>query len=207
MFSLLGLLIVGLMGILPPAQAGDRGASDREQAKIFAFLDEFHAVDPINPPVPLGGLSVEGTEKSISAGGKQGQTRLINLWATWCPPCVEELPQLDRLKYLKADKGFDVWAVSTDSRMTITRIDYFLKHRGIKSLTPLLDSKGSLEDALKASALPISYLVDERGEAVLALYGPANWASRGGQAFIDRWRKDPKIVQAYLTRDKDKKAD
>ena len=113
----------------------------------------------------------------------QGRKLIVNLWATWCAPCVAELPSLDRLKG-KIDKtGYDVIAVSVDRRKSIQDIDAFLNKLNVKNLVTFFDKDRDLIRKTSFSALPVTLILDEQGREIARHSGPLEW-------------DDPKVIEA-----------
>lgn len=111
--------------------------------------------------------------KTITLASLKGKPLLINLWATWCAPCVAELPQLDKL----AGEGkIRVLTVSQDMDGP-DKVAAFLKDHGIKVLEPWLDPKNELITQYNAGTLPTSVLYDANGREVWRVTGPRDWSS------------------------------
>jgi thiol-disulfide isomerase/thioredoxin len=101
----------------------------------------------------------------------KGKPLLINLWATWCAPCVAELPALDRLAVLRQ---FKVLTVSQDMAQP-ERIAPFLKRLGVVQLEPWLDPQNELAFHYGGVSLPTTILYDAKGREVWRVIGPRNW--------------------------------
>lgn len=106
----------------------------------------------------------------------RGRPLLVNLWATWCGPCVVEMPSLDRLAASQPDDGLQVIAVSQDNggRQKVT--DFFAAH-SLPNLLPYLDSEMELMFSLGADTLPTTILYDSQGREVWRMIGMADWQS------------------------------
>lgn len=106
----------------------------------------------------------------------RGRPVLVNLWATWCGPCVVEMPSLDALAGRQtADQGLRVVAISQDSsdgRRKVT--DFFTAHR-FQHLQPYLDSEMGLMFGLGLDTLPTTILYDSQGREVWRMVGMADW--------------------------------
>jgi thiol-disulfide isomerase/thioredoxin len=108
---------------------------------------------------------------------KSGTPTLVNLWATWCAPCVKELPTIDRLAkehYALGDLG--VMAISQDSAPHAS-VEAFLKRLDIKEVGIFQDSKMALSGALGADVLPTTILYDAKGREVWRYVGDLDWTS------------------------------
>lgn len=106
-------------------------------------------------------------------GGFRGHPVLVNLWATWCGPCVKELPTLDALAAREQGK-FAVVAISQDAGGD-AQVGPFWKSHGLKALTPYTDAKSVLMSALKIDVLPTTILYDAKGKEVWRMTGGKDW--------------------------------
>jgi thiol-disulfide isomerase/thioredoxin len=106
-----------------------------------------------------------------------GTPTLVNLWATWCAPCVKELPTIDRLaKEHDALGDLAVMAISQDSAPHAS-VEAFLKTLNVKNLGTSQDSKMALSGALGADVLPTTILYDAKGHEVWRYVGDLDWTS------------------------------
>jgi thiol-disulfide isomerase/thioredoxin len=104
-----------------------------------------------------------------------GKPTLVNLWATWCAPCVKELPTIDRLA--KAEDGkLNVVAISQDMAPHAS-VEAFLQEHKIANLDSYHDPKMALSGALNAEVLPTSILYDANGREVWRYVGDQDWTS------------------------------
>jgi len=99
---------------------------------------------------------------------------VINLWATWCPPCVAEMPALDRLQGMLRAERIAVLALSSD-RGGRAQVEPFYQRLGLKELTIWLDPRGAAARALGARGLPTTVIIDRVGREVARLEGEAAW--------------------------------
>jgi thiol-disulfide isomerase/thioredoxin len=138
-------------------------------------------------PVPeLSFDTPEGTKASLA--DFKGRTVLLNLWATWCVPCRQEMPALDRLQGLRGSKDFAVVAVNIDT----TRLDRpraFLNEIGVKNLKLYTDRTAAAFQALKQEGkvlgLPATILVGKDGCEIGTMAGPAQWDSEDALALLN----------------------
>lgn len=114
--------------------------------------------------------------KSISLEDFKGKIVLLNLWATWCAPCREEMPSLDNLKKLFQGQEFDVVAVSMD-RGGLAKPKKFFEEEKLENLGLYIDPTTKLMFMLKAIGLPATLLIDAEGREIGRLPGPAQWDS------------------------------
>ena len=113
----------------------------------------------------------------------RGQFVLVNLWATWCAPCVSELPALASLK--AQVPGLKVLAINVWAKDKPADITTFLKAHKSSVLGTLTDSDVTLERSFGAYGLPLTVLIDPNGKVVARAEGPAEW---GSQASVDYFK-------------------
>ncbi|MDO9708060.1 TlpA family protein disulfide reductase [Paracraurococcus lichenis] len=114
----------------------------------------------------------EGAEHRVA--DFPGQGLLINLWATWCVPCVAEMPSLDRAQAVLKQEGILVLALSSD-RGGRSAVEPFYRERKIERLGLWLDPKGAAGRALGVRGLPTTVVVDREGRERARLEGEAAW--------------------------------
>jgi len=151
-----------------PNQSGNQAAPAAE-ANEGQGLDRSHKGKPapdavFNDP--------DGAETSLAEFS--GKPLLVNLWATWCAPCVKELPTLDRLS--SSATGPRVVAISQDMGPHAS-VDAFLNSHKIANLEAYQDPKMALSGALGAEVLPTSILFDAHGKEVWRYVGDLDWTS------------------------------
>ena len=112
------------------------------------------------------------TERKLSS--YLGRGLVLNFWATWCAPCVKEMPHLDKLRPILKSSNFDVLAVSED-RNGLDLIRSFFADNSLKNLEILIDQKGKLLQAAGGRGLPTTLLIDRQGYEVGRLLGIAEW--------------------------------
>jgi len=112
--------------------------------------------------------------KSVSLQDYRGRVVLVNFWATWCDPCREEMPSIERLREKMAGKPFDVITVNYGEAPA--RVNEFLKRQRL-SLPVLLDTDKKAADEWKAGGLPMTFLVDAKGNIRYSAFGECDWSS------------------------------
>jgi thiol-disulfide isomerase/thioredoxin len=114
----------------------------------------------------------DGAERRLADFAGQGL--VVNLWATWCPPCVEEMPSLDRLARQVRNDGIEVLALSQDRGGTEV-VRAFYGRLGIRHLGLWLDPRGAAARAWGARGLPTTLIVDRAGREAARLEGSTGW--------------------------------
>ena len=112
-----------------------------------------------------------GEDKSFSEF--KGNILLVNFWATWCAPCIKEMPSLDRLQS-KFNKNFKVLPISID-RDGIEKVKNFYIKRKIKNLDQFFDFKNTLAQELELFGLPTSFFVNKDGIIIAKYEGDIDW--------------------------------
>jgi thiol-disulfide isomerase/thioredoxin len=126
------------------------------------------------PKAPALALRDEEGKKTWRLSDLRGKVVLVNFWATWCPPCVEEIPSLDRLRERLAPRGFEVLAVDVGEPRD--QVKAFLEARPVR-FPVLLDATGETFKRWKAYAFPTSLLLDRRHRVRYSVYGAFVWDS------------------------------
>ncbi len=160
----------------------------RAQAQAQPDHPPFQALDTVraHPPTPLPPLSfIDGDNRPVTLDGLRGHGLLLNLWATWCVPCVTEMPALDALARTLAPSGIRVLAVSLDHRGADAVRPFFAAHV-IRSLPVLLDPHSTSLAALGLDGIPVTLLVNRAGQEVARLQGPVDWATPQAAALVGR---------------------
>ena len=130
---------------------------------------------PIDPPLPTPKEDFEdqiGTKLTLAAF--KGEVVVLNFWASWCAPCVAEMPTLDALQGEMGALGLKVVAVSID-RDGIKKAAPFFRRTGVKNLTLYTDRLSDLFQELEGSVLPTTFILDREGQVVQKFVGPTNW--------------------------------
>ncbi len=112
-----------------------------------------------------------------------GKVILLNIWATWCPPCVKEMPTLDALQGDLGGPGFAVVTLSIDTG-GVPVVRRFFDKVGSKHLTLSMDPTQLSFTNLRAAGLPATLLINADGKEVARLVGPADWNTPDMEAFL-----------------------
>ncbi len=176
------LLIAAIYGITPSLSNVDsnRDAYSIGDMTAFVFKSSRNSADVVDF------TDAEGTPQRLASW--QGKVVLLNLWATWCGPCREEMPGLDRLQGMLGSEDFEVVALSVD-RKGLEASAEFLEEIGTQHLALYADDTAKANFQLRARGLPATYLIDREGGIIGVLVGPAHWDSEDAvrliQAAID----------------------
>jgi thiol-disulfide isomerase/thioredoxin len=146
-------------------------AGNAEEEKIK--LGEFIPATPPQPAPEAAFTDIDG--KPASLADFKGKPAVVNLWATWCGPCLKEMPSLERLQ-AQFDGKLSVAAVSED-RGGAKVVAPFVAEHGLAKLKVYLDPKSELGHAVPVRGLPTSLVLDAAGRVVGKVEGAAEWDS------------------------------
>jgi len=150
------------------------------------FKDNFTL---LAPPVPAPQTAFKDSSgKALSLAAFKGRVVLLNFWATWCAPCVREMPTLDSLQARLGDQGLAVVAVSEDTGGLAVVSPFFKQYR-LGNLEIYLDPTGDLSRSFGLKGLPTTLLIDAEGHVVGGLEGPAEWDSPDARSLIHYYLK------------------
>ncbi len=121
--------------------------------------------------------------QAVRLSAHRGQVVLVNLWATWCPPCREEMPSMERLYRELKDRGFVLLAVSQDEDGAAA-VKPFVEQMNV-TFPVLVDPQGEVGRKYGVWGYPESFLLDREGRVVERVIGPRDWASENQIAQIE----------------------
>lgn len=163
------------------ANAATQGAAPSARlntGKVAAFVYKSE-LEPV-PDFPF----FDANQQTMTIEKFKGKVVLLNLWATWCGPCREEMPALDHLQKEMGSDKFQVVAVSVDKN-GIEKAREFLKGINIQSLPFYADPTARAASQVKAIGMPVTLLVDAQGREIGRLMGPAEWDSPDAKRLIE----------------------
>lgn len=132
---------------------------------------------------PAKEFTVTDSDHSVSLNQYRGQVVLVNFWATWCPPCVEELPSLMTLQERMKGRGIAVVGVSID--VDGDAYHRFLKLHNINFVT-VRDPEQKVAAMYGTSGWPETYIIDRQGVLRRKFVGPVDWNAPDVVAFLSR---------------------
>jgi peroxiredoxin len=171
------VLFLGLL-VLAGCDSQPGRAEERDQDP-FARLN----LTRVTPATPAPDFTVPGlTAGPFSLAGFRGRVVLLNFWATWCPPCREEMPSMERLYQRYRERGFTILALSVDRN--VAAIPGFVD--GFRLTFPIgLDSDGAVAKAYRMRALPTTIVIDRAGHIVAGAAGARDWDSPAAHAVVE----------------------
>lgn len=165
------LAVIGVVGALllqqprEPEIGGTLRIGAMPASRFVPMEADFAAVAP-----------VDGKGQPADMAPYRGKALLVNLWATWCAPCIKELPSLSALQQALGGDQFQVVTIAIDERDP-AKIEPFLASHGAANLPVLIDRDRTVDKVAQVIALPTSLLVDRDGKARAMLTGDACWDS------------------------------
>jgi thiol-disulfide isomerase/thioredoxin len=175
------LLLLALTACGEPARAPEAaapGQSGAPEARPAGSLDRSKAGQPASA---TAFEDPDGARAALS--DFRGRPVLLNLWATWCAPCVAEMPTLDKLAARQAGR-IEVLTVSQDLDGR-DKVEAFFEKQGYRNLETWLDPRMALMTDLKADTLPTTILYDARGREVWRVVGMEDWESKRAALLIE----------------------
>ena len=153
------------------------------------------SLEPFNGTEPPAGFSLEDLKgQGHSLEDYRGRILLINFWASWCPPCIREMPALERLEERMADRPFAIVAINTSEKKY--KVRKFTKLIDLR-LQVLLDPTGETFAAWGGEVLPTSFLLDTSGRISHIGLGPLEWDSEEVVSVIEAMLEpEPKVDPA-----------
>ena len=135
---------------------------------------------------PAPDLSFSDPEgRSISFAELEGQPLLVNLWATWCPPCRKEMPSLDRLEGAMGDDGFEVLVLSMD-RASVGKIETFFDSIDVEHLEIYREPSLRIGTEAGVLGMPVTLVLDRQGREIARLQGEAEWDGPNAQTLLKK---------------------
>ena len=153
-----------LANALPPSSEGRQAAAERAEG-----------FKPHEEPRPVAEIRFQDARgRELTLANFKGKVVLLNIWATWCPPCRKEMPTLDRLQATLGGPGFEVVALSVD-RDALDSVRTFYDEIHVRSLAIYVDPSADAMQKLSIVGVPTTMLIDASGREVWRHVGPETW--------------------------------
>ncbi len=177
-----------VFAVLAVALAGGAAAALIVVQRDGSAPPEFRgAMEPFTPskgsPAAPEIAFTDAAGHKLSLADFRGKVVLLNFWATWCVPCVEEMPSLDRLQAKLGSGRFTVVAISVD-RQGLEVVRPFLAKTSVRSLDTYLDPPGASMRAFGVRGLPTTFVIDRDGRTMGRIEGMAHWDTPDAEALM-----------------------
>jgi thiol-disulfide isomerase/thioredoxin len=167
MKQLLAAALVSLLLVSGIASAGEDEPDAPDRSKLGEFV-------PSSQPFPAPEISVtDSAGHRLDFAELRGKVVVVNLWATWCEPCLREMPSLERLQSRFGER-IAVLAVSED-RGGDKAVEPFIAKLGLKAVKVYIDPKSEVGHAFGVRGLPTSFVINRDGEVLGRVEGGAEW--------------------------------
>ncbi|WP_178130396.1 TlpA disulfide reductase family protein [Reyranella sp. CPCC 100927] len=177
-FSHLVQILSALLLALPlalPAVAQD------SKPPLAGAMSKFELQAERKPAPPIAFKDKADADATLDAF--KGKVVLLNFWATWCIPCVKEMPSLDRLAAKIGNEKFVVVALSLDGPSR-PKVEPFIRSRNLDHLQVFFDTQKKSYSGLNIAVLPTTVLIDAQGREVGRLQGDAEWDTPEAEALV-----------------------
>ncbi|MCK8046110.1 TlpA family protein disulfide reductase [Shewanella sp. 1CM18E] len=122
--------------------------------------------------------------EQISLKQYKGKLVLVNLWATWCAPCIKEIPQMENIRQVNKDKNLVVVPISIDEESD--KVQAFLERHDLGHYQTWLDPKKTIDQIMPADVVPATYVFDGSGNLVGFLRGYLDWGDKEVQPYLEK---------------------
>ena len=119
-------------------------------------------------------IFLDDENKEINIQNLESQLSVLNFWATWCEPCKEEMPSLNRLQVNKKVKNLKIYPINI-SKESLTKVNSFFAELGIDNLEPYFDNPSTLAKTFSLRGIPTTILLNSKGEEFARIIGSINF--------------------------------
>jgi thiol-disulfide isomerase/thioredoxin len=179
-----GVIVVGLVALAALVAVVlflPKGAEIQANPPAQGSVKDFTVLQPRRPAPPATLIAADG--KASSLADYKGRVAVVNFWATWCAPCVKEMPSLERLHAKLAPGQATVLALSQDLRGWPV-IAPFAEKIALKTLPVYFDPEGAGARAMGVTVLPTTVILDREGRMAGYLVGAAEWDADEAVALV-----------------------
>jgi len=170
-------------GVEAPNEAGIPSIKtqvvDKKSVRFFEEMG-ITQLDPVPIPVEVTLQDLNG--KQVNLSYLKGKVLFLNFWATWCPPCREEMPAMQKLHNRLKDRDFLMVAI--DLQEPASQVKKYLKEYQFTFMS-LLDSKAEVGLLFGIRSIPTTLILDKQGMIIGAAIGPRDWASKKSIALFE----------------------
>jgi len=180
-------LLYGAIGLTAnPTAAAELSPADRATLKDMRSGDMAKLVIHKAPRDRIDEPFLDSDGNPATLADYAGKVVLLNIWATWCPPCRAEMPSLDRLAGELQGPDFALIALSID-RADVARVVQFYEEIQIQNLDIRTDRKSNFARKAGVLGLPMTLILDRQGREIARMLGDARWDSPEARAILDNF--------------------
>jgi thiol-disulfide isomerase/thioredoxin len=158
----------------------DSKTDDKNLSQLFEEMGIVLLDEPVPIPVEVRLTDLKG--RSVSFSEFKGKILFVNFWATWCPPCREEMPSMEKLHTRLKHKDFVILAV--DLMEPASKVEAFFQEFKLTFMA-LLDSNGEVGSLFGIRSIPTTLILDKNGMIIGIAVGPRDWASKKSIALFE----------------------
>lgn len=184
LFTLLMISLPNTLNAYPGMQAQSKQATQSTLERINILPQPF--------PIALVDFT-NAIGQQVNFGHYKGKVIVVNLWATWCPPCVRELPALHRLNQTLNNEQFVLLPISIDADSNV--VNPFLADLGLSAFESHFDPKQQLRDVFPLDTIPATFILNEQGELVAYVRSYVDWDDENTIDFLNQFLTNDKKAQ------------
>ncbi len=186
------LLLSSLFSLLAGGVAHAYPGMQQATKPMESTVDLINVLPKTFPIEPVAFNDVDG--KAIDFSQFKGKIIMVNMWATWCPPCVRELPAIERLATKFKAEDFVLLPISIDAEGK-QQVQPFLNSLGMPNFNSYYDQSQSLGDVFPLDTIPATFILDQQGQLIAFVRSYVDWDDAKAvsliQDFIDKGSKKP----------------
>lgn len=186
------LLLSSLFSLLAGGVAHSYPGMQQATKPMESTVDLINVLPKTFPIEPVAFNDVDG--KAIDFSQFKGKIIMVNMWATWCPPCVRELPAIERLATKFKAEDFVLLPISIDAEGK-QQVQPFLNSLGMPNFNSYYDQSQSLGDVFPLDTIPATFILDQQGQLIAFVRSYVDWDDAKAvtliQGFIDKGSKKP----------------
>jgi peroxiredoxin len=149
----------------------------------YVMRDELFPVEIGSQAPDFHARTVDGTNRTRSLAEYRGKVLVLNIWATWCPPCIVEMPSFERLHRLLTDTSLKVVAVSIDDVVGSDSVRAYARNLGL-TFDILVDSLHTIDRDYQVTGYPETFVIARDGTIRKKWIGPADWTSEANVRLV-----------------------
>ena len=186
------LLLSSLFSLLAGGVAHAYPGMQQATKPMESTVDLINVLPKTFPIEPVAFNDIDG--KAIDFSQFKGKIIMVNMWATWCPPCVRELPAIERLATKFKAEDFVLLPISIDAEGK-QQVQPFLNSLGMPNFNSYYDQSQSLGDVFPLDTIPATFILDQQGQLIAFVRSYVDWDDAKAvsliQGFIDKGSKKP----------------